>query len=946
MASEQMGMPAAAPSPEEMAVFDQMRQNISPKEFSDEMLAGAEQVDPQAVSEFRQELDGLDMPPEVLDALNDLVDEILANPERYDEIRQQYIAQGIPEDFLPAQFDPQFFAALNMAIDQMVGAPAGPQAFAKGGIAELKPIARAIASYGRNGDTMLAHITPAEARMLKRRGGSGTINPKTGLPEFFLGKVFKSVGKALKKVGNAVKKFASSTVGRLVTTVALGFFLGPAAASMLGATSAAGVAAVSGFVGSAGSTLLAGGNLRDALKAGAVGGLTAGAGAGIMGGAEAFQAGSYTGPTTVGGQFERLKSAFSPTPLQQAVPPAAQAPVPAGTEGAAPLGVQTTGQAPVPQTAAPVDATAVEGPLAKPSAVPSAGDAYRTPTVGESFSKIGEGLGMGEAPASFETLSQGVGDLFSPGPTNAQVVARAQEIMRATPGATLKDAMAAAAKEMSPGILRTYGPAAVAGIGTLAATGGFESKPAQLTPEAQMMRDRLQREEQMLRENPGMFTPKGFERFGAQYNEKGQISGWNPWSAASAGAFQQYYNPLRFTQFAPPQIEPTSPPPGYAKGGIATLAAGGPVADSAEYNKMVKDWFDRYPTATAAEVSNAIQTYGLNPQDVANAMRASGMSNAAVYSAFHPDVGVPETPQGGLAGLTSNINQFVEQARGRQDLSPAQIRAEAYRAMLNEGYSMDDVRRATGMTVDELFPDVRKPVMPPSRVSETPFTIDQSPMPAPTVIPQPPAPKVPTQPAPIPWNLMPDFQRYVQATYGTPIRPTWSVLGNQVEGTQDPFGAPKRTPIYSQLAPFQLRSPGSSTLTGDSSINLPIYSGPSLQSLADAWAPIRQSLLSPYAAVSGGTTTGGGTTTDQNGKVIERAAGGIAALKSGGYPRRTGQIDGPGTETSDSIPAMLSDGEFVMTAKAVRGAGNGSRREGAKKMYALMHRLEKNAARG
>jgi hypothetical protein len=43
---------------------------------------------------------------------------------------------------------------------------------------------------------------------------------------------------------------------------------------------------------------------------------------------------------------------------------------------------------------------------------------------------------------------------------------------------------------------------------------------------------------------------------------------------------------------------------------------------------------------------------------------------------------------------------------------------------------------------------------------------------------------------------------------------------------------------------------------------------------------------------------------------------------------------------------MLSDGEFVMTAKAVRGAGKGSRRAGAKKMYALMHRLEKNSERG
>jgi hypothetical protein len=78
----------------------------------------------------------------------------------------------------------------------------------------------------------------------------------------------------------------------------------------------------------------------------------------------------------------------------------------------------------------------------------------------------------------------------------------------------------------------------------------------------------------------------------------------------------------------------------------------------------------------------------------------------------------------------------------------------------------------------------------------------------------------------------------------------------------------------------------------------------------------------------------------------EMRSEGIASLAAGGYPRRTGQISGPGTEKSDDIPAMLSDGEFVMTAKAVRGAGKGSRRAGAKQMYALMHQLEKNASRG
>lgn len=61
------------------------------------------------------------------------------------------------------------------------------------------------------------------------------------------------------------------------------------------------------------------------------------------------------------------------------------------------------------------------------------------------------------------------------------------------------------------------------------------------------------------------------------------------------------------------------------------------------------------------------------------------------------------------------------------------------------------------------------------------------------------------------------------------------------------------------------------------------------------------------------------------------------------FPRRNGAISGPGTETSDDIPAMLSDGEFVMTAKAVRGAGNGSRKQGMQNMYSMMRNFEANA---
>ena len=73
--------------------------------------------------------------------------------------------------------------------------------------------------------------------------------------------------------------------------------------------------------------------------------------------------------------------------------------------------------------------------------------------------------------------------------------------------------------------------------------------------------------------------------------------------------------------------------------------------------------------------------------------------------------------------------------------------------------------------------------------------------------------------------------------------------------------------------------------------------------------------------------------------------------------RQGGESEGPGTGTSDDIPAMLSDGEFVMTAKAVRGigaftvktgkdklsmnvSGKPSREKGADNMMKLMKTFE------
>ena len=67
--------------------------------------------------------------------------------------------------------------------------------------------------------------------------------------------------------------------------------------------------------------------------------------------------------------------------------------------------------------------------------------------------------------------------------------------------------------------------------------------------------------------------------------------------------------------------------------------------------------------------------------------------------------------------------------------------------------------------------------------------------------------------------------------------------------------------------------------------------------------------------------------------------GGIADLDM----RSGGESIGPGTGTSDDVPAMLSDGEFVVTAKAVENLGGGDRMMGARRMYQMMNALDPNS---
>ena len=68
-------------------------------------------------------------------------------------------------------------------------------------------------------------------------------------------------------------------------------------------------------------------------------------------------------------------------------------------------------------------------------------------------------------------------------------------------------------------------------------------------------------------------------------------------------------------------------------------------------------------------------------------------------------------------------------------------------------------------------------------------------------------------------------------------------------------------------------------------------------------------------------------------------------MQSGGDYTRGSHVVGPGGPTSDDVNAKLSDGEFVMTANAVKNAGGGDRMEGAKRMYSMMNRLDPSSAR-
>lgn len=249
----------------------------------------AQELGPQFIDEgaleAMQEIIAEGVDPDELVPVIELLKLVLQQPEAYPEVRDQLIAQDfLDEEDLPFEFDAQeigvMYLVLTRAVEMMfsgeaqqmppgtaLGTPADfmqlsqqsvpPQQFARGGLAT---IADDLMGMGRNGDTMIAHINPQEAALLKRLGGSGTINPHTGMPEFFFKKIARAIKKTVKRVVGAAKK----VVGKVTKA------LGPMGTAALFAVAAPW--AIPALGGALGIGSLASGALYGGLSSAATGG--------------------------------------------------------------------------------------------------------------------------------------------------------------------------------------------------------------------------------------------------------------------------------------------------------------------------------------------------------------------------------------------------------------------------------------------------------------------------------------------------------------------------------------------------------------------------------------------------------------------------------------------------------------------------------------------------
>ena len=389
--------------------------------------------------------------------------------------------------------------------------------FGNKGIANFSVVAERMASYGRHGDDTVAHVETGELVIPKALiednpklrdsifehleelgvedperyvvgSGANSINPDTGLPEFFFKKVARAVKKTVKKVTKAVKKVAKKVVKvvKKAAPIILPFVLGPAGLGLN--------MMYAGALGAGIGTLIQGGDLKQAFTAalvgGAIGGVSQGVQSGFAAGKGNFMKGFTQGVKNVA--TNPMQSSFTQA-MSSSLQPAAVADVTAaGSVDAAKsgAGLELTGD---PTTDAiigganrpglpPLETTASSGQIATDASLTVGADGTLKVTPSSSFDMSTAVDLPTKPPGFFESIKgaftpgddigflEGLGDAFLPSQNMT-----ATELMKANPGMTAAQANQAIA-DASAGFARTYLPATAAGIGVTAALGGFTPK--------------------------------------------------------------------------------------------------------------------------------------------------------------------------------------------------------------------------------------------------------------------------------------------------------------------------------------------------------------------------------------------------------------------------------------------------------------------------------------
>jgi hypothetical protein len=286
-------------------------------EIKNAIMQMAEQ-DPQyapAIDAMEAQIARMPIVPEDLDQAIQILEFVIQNPDKYEEVRAGAIKDGdIDANMFPEQFDIVFIVSILVALygiqDRLK-----KQGYARGGLAVA---ARRVASAGRGGDSQLAHINDREAEMLKRMGGAGTINPNTGLREYKSGKeLFATLAPIALAIfvpglGTAI---GSSLLGAGASTLATGMLggaiLGGATSALTGGDWKKGalMGGLGGGLGGAVGKYVAPGAsaaTQSIIGSGLVGagagaltgqGVVKGALQGVAGGAIGQLAGGYGGPT-------------------------------------------------------------------------------------------------------------------------------------------------------------------------------------------------------------------------------------------------------------------------------------------------------------------------------------------------------------------------------------------------------------------------------------------------------------------------------------------------------------------------------------------------------------------------------------------------------------------------------------------------------------------------